>query len=93
MPEPFRGLPSGTIRVEPGRHHVTLPRLGTIKTHESTRKLGRRLEACTARILRATVRLERGRWLVSLTCLVARASGRPAHVKPGALRWWGSTPG
>jgi len=49
MPEPFRGLPSGTIRVEPGRHHVTLPRLGTIKTHESTRKLGRRLEACTAR--------------------------------------------
>jgi putative transposase len=34
---------TGTIRVEPDRHHITLPRLGTIKTHESTRKLGRRI--------------------------------------------------
>jgi len=69
--------------VEPDRKHVTLPRLGTIKTHESTRKLARRIHAGTARILKATVRFERGRWLVSLGCLVARESGRPAHVKPG----------
>jgi putative transposase len=41
---------TGAIRVEPDRHHVTLPRLGTIRTHESTRKLARRLEAKTARI-------------------------------------------
>ena len=34
---------------------VTLPRLGTIRTHESTRKLSRRLDAGTARILSATV--------------------------------------
>src|SRR5262249_2502130 len=27
---------TGTIRVEPDRHHVRLPRLGTIRTHEST---------------------------------------------------------
>src|SRR6266508_5814913 len=26
---------TGTIRVEPDRHHVTLPRLGRVKTHES----------------------------------------------------------
>ena len=69
--------------MEPDRKHVTLPRLGTIKTHESTRKLARRIHAGTARILKATVRFERGRWLVSLGCLVARESGRPAHVKPG----------
>lgn len=75
---------SGTIRVEPDRKHITLPRLGTIKTHESTRKLARRISAGSARILKATVRLERGRWQVSLTCLVHRDSGRPAHVKPGA---------
>jgi putative transposase len=75
---------TGTIRVEPDRHHLTLPRLGRIKTHESTRKLARRIEAGTARILRATVRFQRGRWLVSLTCLVQRDTGRPAHVKPGA---------
>ena len=75
---------TGTIRVEPDRKHVTLPRLDTIKTHETTRKLARRITAGTARILKATVRLERGRWLVSLTCIVHRDTGRPAHVKPGA---------
>jgi putative transposase len=76
---------TGVIRVEPDRRHVTLPRLGTIRTHESTRKLARRIEAGTARILRATVRFERGRWQVSMTCLVARELGRPAHAKPGAV--------
>lgn len=72
---------TGTIRVEPGRRHVTLPRLGTLRVHESTRKLARRLEAGTARVLKATVRFERGRWLVSFTCLVERAAARPVHVK------------
>lgn len=75
---------TGTIRVEPSRHHVTLPVLGTIHTHESTRKLGRRIESGTARILNATVRFERCRWLVSFTCAVRRETGNPpAHVKPG----------
>ena len=75
---------TGAIRLEPDRHHITLPRLGTIKSHESTRKLARRVEAGTARVLKATVRFEGGRWLVSLTCLVQRDCGRPAHVEPGA---------
>jgi putative transposase len=61
-----------------------LPRLGRIKTHETTRKLARRIQAGTARILRATVAFERGRWLVSFTCAVRRGSARPAHVRPGA---------
>ena len=72
---------TGTIRIEADRHHVTLPRLGTLRVHESTRKVGRRLEAGTARILKATVRHERGRWMVSLTCVVQRAAQRPAHIK------------
>ncbi|MCW2551111.1 MAG: hypothetical protein JWR78_892 [Mycobacterium sp.] len=75
---------TGTIRVEPDRRHITLPRLGTIKTHETTRKLASRIEAGTARILKATVRLRRGRWLVSLTCVVQRDTGRPSHIKPNA---------
>jgi putative transposase len=29
---------TGVIRVEADRRHITLPRLGTIRTHESTRK-------------------------------------------------------
>jgi putative transposase len=75
---------TGTIRVEPDRKHVTLPRLGRIKTHESTRKLARRIQAGTARITSATVRFERGRWLVSFTCFVQRDRRRPAHVRQGA---------
>ena len=77
-----RGVPSvrfttGAIRVEADRKHITLPRLGAIKTHESTRKLARRVGAGTARILSATVRLEGGRWFCSFTVEVQRA-GRAA---------------
>ncbi|MGW4352431.1 IS607 family element RNA-guided endonuclease TnpB [Nocardia sp. NPDC004582] len=61
---------TGAIRVEPDRHHVTLPRLGRIRTHESTRKLGRRLEQGSARILSATVRCDGGRWFCSFHALV-----------------------
>lgn len=72
---------TGTIRVEPDRHHVTLPRLGTIKTHESTRKLVGRLDAGTARILSATVSYDQaGRWHCAFQVLVQRAIARPARV-------------
>ncbi|SEU20971.1 putative transposase [Nonomuraea wenchangensis] len=63
---------TGAIRVGPDRRHVTLPRLGTIRTHENTRKLQRRIGNGTARILSATVRQERGRWLVSFQVEVKR---------------------
>lgn len=68
---------TGVIRVEADRHHITLPRLGRLKTHESTRKLARRLEAGTARILSATVRCQAGRWYCALTAEVTRAVRRP----------------
>jgi len=57
---------------------VTLPRVGTIKTHESTRKLARRLETGTARILSATVRRDAGRWYCAFTVEVARQVSAPA---------------
>ncbi|MFL6225973.1 MAG: IS607 family element RNA-guided endonuclease TnpB [Actinomycetes bacterium] len=68
---------TGAIRTEADRHHVTLPRLGCLKTHESTRKLSRRLEQGTARILAATISQHAGRWSVSFTCQVQRAQRRP----------------
>jgi IS605 OrfB family transposase len=73
---------TGAIRVEPDRHHVTLPRLGRLRTHESTRKLARRLEQGTARILAATISRQGGRWHVSFTCQVQRAVRGPR--RPGA---------
>lgn len=70
---------TGTIRVEPDRHHVTLPRIGPIATYESTRKLARRLDAGTARILSATVSHRRGRWMVAFQVEVTRAERVPAR--------------
>src|SRR5215469_7672099 len=60
---------------------VTLPRLGTIRTHESTRKLARRLDNGTARILSATVSRTAQRWFVSFTAEVERAIPE-AHYHP-----------
>lgn len=72
---------TGALRVEPDRHHVVLPRIGRIKTYESTRKLARRLEAGTARVLSATVSHQAQRWRVSFTCEVQRAA-RPCPGGP-----------
>ena len=72
---------TGTMRIEADRRHVTLPRLGAIRTHESTRKLARRIEAGTARIMSAAVRCDSaGRWYCALQTLV-QAKTRPAHVR------------
>jgi len=70
---------TGVIRVEGDRRHVTLPRIGTIKTHESTRKLARRIEQGSARILSATVRREAGRWWCSFTCEVQHTERAPTR--------------
>ncbi|MFF4542026.1 IS607 family element RNA-guided endonuclease TnpB [Streptomyces aureus] len=63
---------TGTIRVGAGGRHVTLPRLGTIRTHEATGKLLSRITVGTARILSANVRHERGRWFVAFQAEVKR---------------------
>jgi IS605 OrfB family transposase len=70
---------TGAIRVEPDRMHVVLPRLGRLKLHESARKLARRLDNGTARILSATVRRDGGRWHVAFTVEVARVERKPAR--------------
>jgi putative transposase len=74
---------TGVIRLEPDRQHVVLPRIGRIKTHESTRKLARRLEASTARILAATITCVADCWYVSFTVEVQR--GIPERDPPGGV--------
>jgi putative transposase len=64
---------TGAIRVLPDRKHVQLPRIGVLRTHESTRKLARRLEQGTGRILAATISRRADRWFVSFTVEVERA--------------------
>jgi putative transposase len=75
---------TGTVRVDADRHHVTLPRLGRIGTHESTRELARRIGAGTARLLSATLTEESsGRWFCSFQVIVQRAAAAPAHAGAG----------
>ncbi|MFU8872832.1 IS607 family element RNA-guided endonuclease TnpB [Micromonospora sp. SL4-19] len=74
---------TGTIRIEPDRQHVVLLRLGRLKLHESARKLARRLDNGTARIMSATVRRDGGRWQVAFTVEVERAERHP--VRPGSV--------
>jgi putative transposase len=75
---------TGAIRVLPDRKHIQLPRLGIIKTHESTRKLARHLERGTGRILAATITRTAGRWHVAFTCEITRqiptSNGRASTV-------------
>jgi len=71
---------TGAIRC--ARTTVTLPRLGSIPTHEPARKLARRLENGTARILSATVSRTAQRWFVSFTVEVERTIPE-RHARPG----------
>lgn len=57
---------TGTIRIEPDGRHITLPRIGRVRLHEDASRLRTLIEAGHMRILSATVRLDRGRWFVSL---------------------------
>jgi putative transposase len=74
---------TGAIRVAPDRRHVTLPRVGTLRTQEPTRNLARWLEDGTARILSATVSFTGGRWQCAFQVIVAGKT-RPAHARRSA---------
>lgn len=59
------------------RRHVKLPRIGTVRTHESTRKLARHVERGSATIRSATVSFRGGRWFVSFSVKIARDDPPP----------------
>jgi putative transposase len=61
------------------RRHVKLPRIGLVRTHESTRKLARHIERGTATIRSATVSFRSGRWFVSLSVKIDRHDSPPAN--------------
>ena len=60
--------------------HVRLPRIGIIRTKESTAELVRLLDAGSGRVLSATVSESAGRWYVGFGCGIERKD-RP--VPPG----------
>ena len=63
---------TGAIRVEPDRRHVTVPRIGTVRAHENTRRLERLLATGRTRILAATVSRKGTRLVVAFRVLIQR---------------------
>jgi putative transposase len=72
---------TGAIRVEPDRRHVTLPRVGTVRVQENTRRLQRLITAGRARILAATVSRKGTRLVVAFRVLIQRPV-RPRVAMP-----------
>lgn len=63
---------TGAIRVEPDRRHVTLPKIGTVRVHENTRKLERLVASDRAKILAVTLRRRGHRMVAVFRVAVAR---------------------
>ena len=63
---------TGAMRVEPDRRHVTLPVIGTVRTHENTRRVQRLVAKGRARVLAMTLRRNGTRLDVSVRVLVQR---------------------
>jgi putative transposase len=70
---------TGAFGLADDRRHVKLPRVGTVRTHESTRKLARHIERGTARLRSATVTFRSGRWFVSFSVEITRHDPAPAR--------------
>ncbi len=70
---------TGVIRVEPDRRHVTLPKIGTVRTCESTRRLERLIRLSRARILAATLKRVGERAVVVFRVEIQRPQGCPTR--------------
>jgi putative transposase len=74
---------TGAIRIEPDRRHVTLPRIGTVRVHENTRRLQRLIGKGRARILAVTASSRGTRLVASFRVLVQRPV-QPRVALPGS---------
>ncbi|CNW11886.1 transposase [Mycobacterium tuberculosis] len=74
---------TGAMRVEPDRRHLTLPVIGTVRTHENTRRIERLIKAGRARVLAISVRRNGTRLDASVRVLVQRPQ-QPKVVHPGS---------
>jgi putative transposase len=63
---------TGAMRVEPDRRHLTLPVIGTVRTHENTRRIERLIAKGRARVLAISVRRNGTRLDASVRVVVQR---------------------
>jgi len=63
---------TGAMRLEADRRHLTIPRIGTVRTHENTRRLERLVSLGRAKILAITVSRRGARIIASVRVAVVR---------------------
>lgn len=63
---------TGAMRLEADRRHLTLPRLGTVRTFENTRRLERLISSGRATVLSITLRRRGARVIASVKVAVLR---------------------
>jgi putative transposase len=71
------------MRVEPDRRHLTLPVIGTVRTHENTRRIERLIRAGRARVLAICLRRNGTRLDAGVRVLVQRPA-QPHVAHPGS---------
>ena len=64
---------TGAMRIEPDRRHITLPVIGTIRSHENTRRVERLIRVGRARVLAVSVRRNGSRVDASVRVLIQRS--------------------
>jgi putative transposase len=74
---------TGAMRVEPDRRHLTLPVIGTVRTHENTRRVERLIRAGRGRVLAISVRRNGTRLDASVRVLLQRPQ-QPGVSLPGS---------
>jgi putative transposase len=72
---------TGAMRVERDRRHVTLPVIGTVRTHENTRRVERLIRDGRARVLAISLRRNGARLDASVRVLVQRPQ-QPRVARP-----------
>jgi putative transposase len=75
---------TGAMRVEPDHRHLTLPRIGLVRTHENTRKIERLIRSGRARILSITLR-RRGSRIIASVKVVVRRPQQPGVTRPDSV--------
>jgi putative transposase len=75
---------TGAMRLEHDRRHLRLPGLGTVRTHENTRKIERLVTSGRARIVSVTLS-RRGTRIVAAVKLAASRPQQPGVAEPSSV--------
>jgi putative transposase len=75
---------TGAMRLEADRRHLTMPVIGTVRTHENTRRIERLCASDRAKVLSITVARRGDRLVAAVKVAVARPQ-RPSVLQPDSV--------